>query len=114
MWVQYNTKRPHSVLGSLPSAWQGWKHDLQERGFSEMFNEVIDIIDLTWDHIQRREDHWAIIDLVGKGGHIRTMPMPAWVKQTLDDWLSAAGITHGKIFRCVSRRDVVWEPSRAI
>jgi site-specific recombinase XerD len=67
-----------------------------------------EIIDLTLDHIQRREDHWAIVDLVGKGGHIRTIPMPAWVKETLDDWLSAARITHGRILRCVSRRGVVW------
>src|SRR3989454_4491953 len=35
-----------------------------------------ELIDLTFDHIQRREDHWAIVDLVGKGGHIRTVPMP--------------------------------------
>ena len=35
-----------------------------------------ELIDLTLDHIQRREDHWAIVDLVGKGGHIRTIPMP--------------------------------------
>ena len=27
-----------------------------------------ELIDLTFDHIQRREDHWAIVDLVGKGG----------------------------------------------
>ena len=67
-----------------------------------------EVIDLTLDHIQRREDHWAIVDLVGKGGHIRTIPMPAWVKQTLDDWLSEAGITRGRIFRCVSRRGAVW------
>lgn len=67
-----------------------------------------ELIDLTLDHIQRREDHWAIVDLVGKGGHIRTVPMPGWVKQTLDDWLDAAGVTHGKAFRCVSRRGTVW------
>ncbi|HTS08094.1 MAG TPA: tyrosine-type recombinase/integrase [Candidatus Eisenbacteria bacterium] len=67
-----------------------------------------EVIDLTLDHIQRREDHWAIIDLVGKGGHIRTIPMPAWVKQALDGWLCAAGIGHGRLFRCVSRRGVVW------
>jgi len=67
-----------------------------------------EVIDLTLDHIQRREDHWAIIDLVGKGGHIRTIPMPAWVKQALDDWLCAAGISYGRLFRCVSRRGVVW------
>src|SRR5436190_20327561 len=45
-----------------------------------------ELIDLTFEHVQRREDHWAIVDLVGKGGHIRTVPMPDWVKQTIDDW----------------------------
>src|SRR5712664_2798676 len=67
-----------------------------------------ELIDLTFDHIQRREDHWAIVDLVGKGGHIRTVPMPDWVKQTIDNWLAVAGIAHGKIFRCVCRKGVVW------
>jgi site-specific recombinase XerD len=67
-----------------------------------------ELIDLTFDHIQSREDHWAIVDLVGKGGHIRTVPMPEWVKRTLDDWLTVAQIAQGKIFRCVCRTGVVW------
>jgi integrase len=67
-----------------------------------------ELIDLTVDHLQRREDHWAIVDLVGKGGHIRTVPMPDWVKESVDDWLSPAKIAHGRIFRCVCRRGVVW------
>ena len=67
-----------------------------------------ELIDLTVDHLQRREDHWAIVDLVGKGGHIRTVPMPDWVKASVDDWLSPAKIAHGRIFRCVCRRGVVW------
>ncbi len=67
-----------------------------------------ELIDLTFDHIQRREDHWAIVDLVGKGGHIRTVPMPDWVKHTIDDWLAIAQLVHGKIFRCVCRRGTVW------
>jgi hypothetical protein len=25
-------------------------------------------------NLQRREDHWAIVDMVGKGRHIRTVP----------------------------------------
>jgi site-specific recombinase XerD len=49
-----------------------------------------ELIELTVDHPQRREDHWAIVDLVGKGGHIRTVPMPDWVKRILDHWLSVA------------------------
>jgi site-specific recombinase XerD len=67
-----------------------------------------ELIELTWDHLQRREDHWAIVDLVGKAGHIRTVPMPDWVKRTIDDWLNAAGIRHGKLFRCVCRKGTVW------
>ena len=27
-----------------------------------------ELAELTFDHLQRREDHWVIIDLVGKGG----------------------------------------------
>src|SRR6266478_3596180 len=67
-----------------------------------------ELIDLMFDHIQRREDHWAIVDLVGKGTHVRTVPMPDWVKETLDHWLSAAGIRQGKLFRCVCRKGTVW------
>src|SRR5258708_32830049 len=59
-----------------------------------------ELIDLSFDHIRRRKDHWAIVDLVGKGGHIRTGPMPAWVKQTIDDWQAVAEITHCGRFRC--------------
>src|SRR5580700_8119313 len=67
-----------------------------------------ELIERTWDHLQRREEHWAIVDLVGKGGHIRTVPMPDWVKQTIDDWLAIAQLAHGKIFRCVCRKGAVW------
>ena len=33
-------------------------------------------VTLTLDHLQRREEHWAIVDLMGKGGHVRTVPVP--------------------------------------
>ena len=55
-----------------------------------------ELIGLNLDHMQRREDHWAIVDLVGKGGHIRTVPMPDGVKQTIERWLNVAQITHGR------------------
>ena len=37
-------------------------------------------VSLDFRHVQQREDHWAIIDLKGKAGHTRTIPMPDWVK----------------------------------
>jgi hypothetical protein len=59
-------------------------------------------------HLQQREEHWAIVDLVGKGGHIRTIPVPEWVKATIDLWVAAAGISAGRLFRCVCRAGKHW------
>jgi site-specific recombinase XerC len=35
---------------------------------------------LTLKHIQQRDNRYCIIDLVGKHGRVRTIPMPTWVK----------------------------------
>ena len=67
-----------------------------------------ELVHLTIDHLQRREDHWAIVDLIGKGGHIRTVPVPAWVKSSIDAWAEVAQITTGKLFRCVNKTGSVW------
>src|SRR6201989_2760102 len=60
------------------------------------------------DDLQQREEHWAIVDLEGKAGHIRTVPVPGWVKEQLDEWLEAAGIARGRIFRRVTRMGRTW------
>jgi site-specific recombinase XerD len=65
-------------------------------------------VELTFDHLQQPEEHCAIVDLLGKAGHVRTIPVPAWVKEALDDWLTAAGITNGKLSRRVSKAGRAW------
>jgi integrase len=67
-----------------------------------------EIADLTMQHLQQREEHWVIADLIGKAAHIRTVPVPGWVKAAIDGWTSAAEITAGALFRCISRRGTVW------
>ncbi len=67
-----------------------------------------ELADLDMDNVQIRQDHWAIVDLLGKGGHIRTVPMPQWVRDAVDEWTTAAGIVKGRIFRAVSRAGTVW------
>jgi len=67
-----------------------------------------ELADLEFTHLQQREEHWAIVDLVGKGGHIRTVPVPEWVKAAIDLWAAAAGISAGRLFRCVCRADKHW------
>jgi integrase len=67
-----------------------------------------ELVGLELDEIQMRQGHWAVVDLVGKGGHIRTVPIPEWVKAALDQWTVAARVTEGRIFRAVARAGKVW------
>jgi len=62
----------------------------------------------TVDHLQQREGHWAIADLSGKGGHVRTAPVPDWVYRELGAWIEAAGLRAGKVFRRVSSAGKAW------
>jgi site-specific recombinase XerD len=39
-----------------------------------------ELVALTAQDFQIREDHWVIADLTGKGKHIQTVPVPLWVK----------------------------------
>src|SRR5579871_1591075 len=64
--------------------------------------------DLDVAHIQQREGHGAIVDLIGKGRHVRTVPVPGWVKSTIDSWLVSAGVKDGRVFRCVCRAGKTW------
>ncbi len=65
-------------------------------------------IGLALETIQLREDHWVIADLIGKGGHVRTVPMPNWVKAAIDSWTTATQIKEGRIFRSINRAGRVW------
>ena len=53
---------------------------------------------LTLEHIQQRDGRWCIVDLFGKHGRVRTVPMPVWVKVAIDAWT-------GYVFRPVNRGD---------
>lgn len=67
-----------------------------------------ELLALQLEWIQQREEHWVIADLVGKGGHVRTVPMPAWVKAAIDAWTAAASITEGTVFRAITKLGRVW------
>lgn len=58
-----------------------------------------ELVTLKVEDLQTREEHCIIADLIGKGKHLRTIPVPAWVKQSVDAWTVAAEISTGTIFR---------------
>jgi len=55
-----------------------------------------ELVGLELDEVQMRQGHWVVVDLIGKGGHIRTVPIPQWVKAAVDQWVVAAKGDGGK------------------
>ena len=55
------------------------------------------------EEIQLREGRWVIVDLRGKGGRVRTVAVPIWVKQGIDVWMAAAKIEKGRLLRPLSK-----------
>lgn len=55
------------------------------------------------EHVQQRDARWVLVDLVGKGGRIRTVPMPAWAKVAIDEWMAVAAIGSGRLLRAVNK-----------
>src|ERR1039457_2011575 len=60
------------------------------------------------EDFQIREEHWVVADLIGKGKHMRTVPVPGWVKRAIDAWIAWAEISGWTIFRRVNRMGKVW------
>jgi integrase len=81
-----------------------------------------EVVSLRLDQLQSREEHWVIVDLLGKGGRFRTVPVPNWCKALIDLWLRDSGVADGKIFRRIWKNrtelafgvtvDVVWTAVR--
>jgi integrase len=67
-----------------------------------------ELLALTAGFIQLREEHWVIADLHGKAGHIRTVPIPLWVKEALNRWTEASGIKDGCVFRAINKSGKIW------
>ena len=64
---------------------------------------------LDFKHIKKLKERWVIVDIIGKGNRVRTVPMPLWTKQDIDQWKKAAGLSSGKVFRAIH-----WQSEKVI
>jgi site-specific recombinase XerD len=62
-----------------------------------------EVASLVWEHIQQRDGRWAIVDLIGKRGRVRSIGIVPWVKVALDKWAQASGIRNGRVFRALNK-----------
>src|SRR5258708_1869304 len=60
-----------------------------------------EVVGLNLEQLQSREGRWVIVNLVGKGKRLRTVPVPSWSKDLLNAWLRHSGVSEGKVFRRV-------------
>ncbi|MGI4756930.1 MAG: tyrosine-type recombinase/integrase [Janthinobacterium lividum] len=68
-----------------------------------------ELASLTVEDIQMRENRWVISDLRGKGGRIRTVAIPMWVKQGINAWQTAAHFEEGPLLRSLNKAGRVGE-----
>jgi integrase len=64
-------------------------------------------VGLNLDQLQSREGHWVIVNLIGKGARIRTVPVPWWAKELVDAWLRHSGVNDGKLFRQILKGEML-------
>ena len=62
-----------------------------------------ELVELQVSTIQQRDGQWGFIGLRGKGGKIRNISLPEWVRLAINDWLRATQIVQGPVFRSISR-----------
>jgi integrase len=67
-----------------------------------------EVTTLRLEDLQLREGYWVIADLRGKGGHIRTIPVPEWVKEAIDSWTVGAGINASPLLRSINKAGRIW------
>lgn len=62
-----------------------------------------ELVELQVATMQQRDSQWGLIGLRGKGGKVRNISLPEWVRLAIMDWLMATQIIQGSVFRSLSR-----------
>ncbi len=62
---------------------------------------------LTFENIAQRDARWVIVDLVGKGNRVRSVPIPSWTKQAIDEWADRAHLSSAHVFRSIHKGNYI-------
>lgn len=75
-----------------------------------------EIASLTYEHIRQVDGRWAIVDLVGKRGRVRSVPIASWVWVAISEWRTAVSweletdkVIGGFIFLAINKAGVIRE-----
>ena len=62
-----------------------------------------EVVHLTLDRVQQRDGRWVLVDLIGKRNKVRSVPMPSWAKQAIDQYASGANVADGILLRPINK-----------
>jgi site-specific recombinase XerD len=62
-----------------------------------------ELTSLGFEQIQQRDGRWVIVNIAGKHGRIRSVPIPSWTYTAIMNWKEVAGISDGAAFRSITR-----------
>ncbi len=62
-----------------------------------------ELINLNINQLQLRDNRWVIANLIGKRNKTRTVTVPTWAKQAIDDYLDATEIHSGVLFQALNK-----------
>jgi site-specific recombinase XerD len=62
-----------------------------------------ELASLLRDQMQQRDRRWCLVDLVGKGGRVRTVAIPDWTQQAVALWLEAMPMKEGPVLGKVNK-----------
>jgi integrase len=98
-----NSDQAHNLLNSISGTTLRGKRDAALIGLLLGCGlRRSEVVALRLDQLQSREDHCVIVDLLGKAGRLRTVPIPGWCKALIDIWIRSAGLTEGRVFKPIS------------
>ena len=70
----------------------------------------LELVNLSINQLQLRDDRWVLTNLIGKRNKTRTVTVPAWTKQAIDDYLGATHIYSGQLFQAMRKNgEIMWD-----
>jgi integrase len=66
-----------------------------------------ELVALDVGSLDLRDSRWVLPDLVGKGNRLRTVAVPVWAKILVEQWVAAAGLNDGPLFRPLNKGGAV-------
>lgn len=106
-WLDKN--QAQELINSVDTASLKGKRDKALLSVMLMGLRRSEVVNLKFEDLKFLNNRWVIIDIVGKAGHRRSIPIAGWVKSAIDSYTQEAGLYTGYIFLRILKGDNITE-----